>query len=101
YKIKQSKCTMDKTILAAFLLNLFKNTIKSYGYNKKFIAAQFKALITFHKNQKDYDKAIEALELLVFHGITDDDSQNFHIQLDELYRLRKKYLERQEKLGKR
>jgi hypothetical protein len=99
FKLKQSKCLMDKEALADYILNVFKKTINTYEYNPKFIASQFKALITFHRNNKDYDKAIGALELLVYYGITDDDSQRFHIQLDDLYRQRKKYQEKLERNG--
>ncbi len=94
FKIKESKSTMDKKVLAQFSLDFFLRTIREYGYNPKFVAVQCKALITYHQNQKDLDKAIEVCEFLIRHGITDDDAKGFHVRLDELYRLRKKVDER-------
>ena len=99
FKLKQSKCPMNKDVLADYILRLFTKTIDKYEYNHKFIASQFKALVTYHKNNKNFDKAVEALELLILHGIIDDDAQRFHIQLDELYRLRKKRWEKHTRAG--
>ena len=94
FKIKESKSRMDKEYLAQFSLTFFQNSIKTYGFNPKFVATQLKSLITYYQNQKNLDKAIEVCELLIRHGITDDDSKGFHVRLDDLYRLRKKVLDK-------
>jgi hypothetical protein len=94
FKIKESKSRMNKEELTAFSLDFIRETLKKYGYNPKFVAVQCKALITFHQNQKNLDKAIEVCEFLIRNGITDDDSKGFHVRLDELYRLKKKVEEK-------
>ncbi len=98
-KIKESKCTMDKSELSRFSLDFIRRTIKEYGYNPKFVATQCKALITYYQNQKELDKAIEVCEFLIRNGITDDDSKGFHVRLDELYRLKKKWDEKGQDAG--
>jgi hypothetical protein len=90
FKLRQSKCKMDKTVLSEFLFQVFKNTVKTYDYNFKFIAYQFKTLVIYHKNCKNFDKAIKILEFLIQLGISDAEGEKFHIQLDELYRLRRR-----------
>ncbi len=90
FKLRESKSTMDKSVLAVYCFDFFKKTIKTFDYNPKFIAAQCKSLVTYHKNQKDLSTAIEVLEFLIQNGIADDDGHGYHIQLDELYRLRLK-----------
>jgi len=94
FKIKESRSLMNKEALARFSFEFLRDTLKGYGYNHKFVAVQCKALITYYQNQRNLDKAIEVCELLIRHGITDDESKGFHIRLDELYRLRRKVLER-------
>jgi hypothetical protein len=94
FKIKESKSRMDKEALGQFSLDFIRDTLKSYGYNPKFVAVQCKALITYYQNQKNLDKAIEVCELLIRNGITDDDSKGFHVRLDELYRLKRKVEEK-------
>lgn len=94
FKIKESKSKMDKDELTAFSLDFIRDTLKKYGYNPKFVAVQCKALITYHQNQKNLDRAIEICEFLIRNGITDDDSKGFHVRLDELYRLKKKIEEK-------
>src|SRR3954470_19816720 len=94
FKIKESKSRMNKEQLAQFSLAFLRQTIRSYGYNPKFVATQTKALITYYQNQKNLDKAIEVCEFLILQGITDDDSKGFHVRLDELYRLKRKIEEK-------
>jgi hypothetical protein len=94
FKIKESKSKMGKDELTSFSLNFIRDTLKKYGYNPKFVAVQCKALITYHQNQKNLDRAIEICEFLIRNGITDDDSKGFHVRLDELYRLKKKVEEK-------
>jgi len=91
FKLKQSKSTMDKDILAAYLFKIFQQTFKAYRYNLKFISSQFKSIVTYYRNHKQYSKAIQVLEFLIQHGITDNDSEGFHIQLDKMYRKRIKF----------
>lgn len=99
FKIRESKSRMDKDVLSQYLFDFLKKTVPRYGYNPKFVAAQCKTLITYYKNNKDLDKAIEVLEFLIVQGITEDDTQGFHIQLDELYRLRRSRQQRSSELG--
>jgi hypothetical protein len=94
FKIKESKSKMNKDELTSFSLNFIRDTLKKYGYNPKFVAVQCKALITYHQNQKNLERAIEICEFLIRNGITDDDSKGFHVRLDELYRLKKKVEEK-------
>ncbi len=94
FKIKESKSKMSKEELTAFSLDFIRETHKKYGYNPKFVAVQCKALITYHQNQKNLEKAIEVCEFLIRNGITDDDSKGFHVRLDDLYRLKKKVEEK-------
>lgn len=94
FKIKESKSRMNKENLAQFSLAFLRQTIRTYGYNPKFVATQAKALITFYQNQKSLDKAIEVCEFLILQGITDDDAKGFHVRLDELYRLKRKIEEK-------
>ena len=94
FKIKESKSRMGKDTLTQFSLEFLKDTLKRYGYNPKFVAIQCKALITYYQNQKNLDKAIEVCEFLIRNGITDDDSKGFHVRLDDLYRLRKRVVEK-------
>lgn len=94
FKIKESKSKMNKEQLAQFSLAFLRQTIKTYGYNPKFVATQTKALITFYLNQKNLDKAIEVCEFLILQGITDDDAKGFHVRLDELFRLKRKIEEK-------
>lgn len=94
FKIKESKSRMNKETLAQFSLGFLRQTIRTYGYNPKFVATQAKALITYYQNQKNLDKAIEVCEFLILQGITDDDSKGFHVRLDELYRLKRKIEEK-------
>jgi hypothetical protein len=94
FKIKESKSRMNKETLAQFSLAFLRQTIRSYGYNPKFVATQAKALITYYQNQKNLDKAIEVCEFLILQGITDDDAKGFHVRLDELYRLKRKIEEK-------
>ena len=94
FKIKESKSRMDKESLAQFSQDFIRDTLKTYGYNPKFVAVQSKALITYYQNQKNLDKAIAVCELLIRNGITDDDSKGFHVRLDELYRLKRKVEEK-------
>lgn len=94
FKIKESKSRMNKESLAQFSLAFLRQTIRSYGYNPKFVATQAKALITYYQNQKNLDKAIEVCEFLILQGITDDDAKGFHVRLDELYRLKRKIEEK-------
>ena len=94
FKIKESKSRMNKESLAQFSLAFLRQTIRTYGYNPKFVATQAKALITFYQNQKSLDKAIEVCEFLILQGITDDDAKGFHVRLDELYRLKRKIEEK-------
>lgn len=94
FKIKESKSKMNKESLAQFSLVFLRQTIKTYGYNPKFVATQTKALITYYQNQKNLDKAIEVCEFLILQGITDDDAKGFHVRLDELYRLKRKIEEK-------
>ncbi len=90
FKIKESKSKMDKDYLTAFSFDFIRDTLKTYGYNPKFVAVQCKALITYYQNQKNLEKAIEVCEFLIRNGITDDDAKGFHVRLDDLYRLKKK-----------
>ncbi len=94
FKIKESRSKMNKEILAQFSLDFFRRSIKSYSYNPKFTGTQCKALITYYQNQKNLDKAIEVCEFLILQGITDDDSKGFHVRLDDLYRLKRKWEEK-------
>jgi hypothetical protein len=94
FKIKESKSRMNKEGLAQFSLAFLRQTIRTYGYNPKFVATQAKALITYYQNQKNLDKAIEVSEFLILQGITDDDAKGFHVRLDELYRLKRKIEEK-------
>jgi hypothetical protein len=94
FKIKESKSKMNKESLAQFSLVFLRQTIKTYGYNPKFVATQTKALITYYQNQKNLDKAIEVCEFLILQGITDDDAKGFHVRLDELFRLKRKIEEK-------
>ncbi|MBF0429905.1 MAG: hypothetical protein HQK83_01395 [Fibrobacteria bacterium] len=94
FKLRESKSQMNKEILAAYSFRFLKKTFKDFDYNKKFITSQFKTLVTYYKNQKDLDSAIDALEFLIMQGIADSSSNEFHIQLDDMYRLR---LKRQKK----
>ena len=94
FKIKESKSRMDKDVLTQFSVDFLRSTLKRYGYNPKFVAIQCKALITYYQNQKNLDKAIEVCEFLIRNGITDDDSKGFHVRLDDLYRLRKRVVEK-------
>jgi hypothetical protein len=94
FKIKESKSKMNKEALAQFSLAFLRQTIRTYGYNPKFVATQAKALITYYQNQKNLDKAIEVSEFLILQGITDDDAKGFHVRLDELYRLKRKIEEK-------
>ncbi len=94
FKIKESKSKMNKDLLVQFSLAFLRQTIRQYGYNPKFIATQAKALITYYQNQKNLDKAIEVCEFLILQGITDDDAKGFHVRLDELYRLKRKIMEK-------
>ena len=94
FKIKESKSRMNKEALAQFSLGFLRQTIRTYGYNPKFVATQAKALITYYQNQKNLDKAIEVCEFLILQGITDDDAKGFHVRLDELYRLKRKIEEK-------
>ena len=94
FKIKESRSQMNKEALASFSFEFIRDSLKVYGYNHKFVAVQYKALITYYQNQRNLDKAIEVCEMLIRHGITDDESRGFHIRLDDLYRLRRKVLER-------
>lgn len=95
FKIKERiKSRMDKEVLTQFSLSFIRETMKQYGYNPKFVAVQCKALITYHQNQKNLDKAIEVCEFLIRNGITDDDSKGFHVRLDDLYRLKRKIEEK-------
>lgn len=94
FKIKESRSRMNKEDLTSFSLDFIRDSLKKYGYNPKFVAVQCKALITYHQNQKNLDKAIEVCEFLIRNGITDDDSKGFHVRLDELYRLKKKVEEK-------
>jgi hypothetical protein len=94
FKIKESKSKMNKEQLAQFSLAFLRQTIKTYGYNPKFVATQAKALITYYQNQKNLEKAIEVCEFLILQGITDDDAKGFHVRLDELYRLKRKIEEK-------
>lgn len=94
FKIKESKSRMNKETLTQFSLNFIRDTLRTYGYNPKFVATQCKALITYYQNQKNLDKAIEVCEFLIRNGITDDDAKGFHVRLDELYRLKKKLEEK-------
>jgi hypothetical protein len=94
FKIKESKSKMNKDELTSFSLGFIRDTLKKYGYNPKFVAVQCKALITYHQNQKNLDRAIEICEFLIRNGITDDDAKGFHVRLDELYRLKKKIEEK-------
>jgi hypothetical protein len=94
FKIKESKSRMNKEGLAQFSLAFLRRTIRTYGYNPKFVATQAKALITYYQNQKNLDKAIEVSEFLILQGITDDDAKGFHVRLDELYRLKRKIEEK-------
>jgi len=90
FKLKQSKSTLDKAVLAEYIFGLIKKTIKKFNYDPKFVASQVKSLITYYKTRKDYDNAVKVLEFLIKNGITDEMGQKFHIQLDEMYRLNKK-----------
>jgi len=90
FKLRESKSKMDKEYLAKFILDFFKKTIKVYDYNSKFVSSQIKSLVTFYRNRRELDNAIEALEFLIMNGITDDEGKAYHLQLDELYRLRQK-----------
>lgn len=90
FKIKESKSKMDKEYLTTFSFDFIRETLKTYGYNPKFVAVQCKALITYYQNQKNLEKAIEVCEFLIRNGITDDDAKGFHVRLDDLYRLKKK-----------
>jgi len=94
FKIKESKSRMNKEQLAQFSLVFLRKTIRTYGYNPKFVATQSKALITYYQNQKNLDKAIEVCEFLILQGITDDDAKGFHVRLDELFRLKRKIEEK-------
>ena len=94
FKIKESKSRMNKEQLAQFSLTFLRQTIRTYGYNPKFVAIQAKALITYYQNQKNLEKAIEVCEFLILQGITDDDAKGFHVRLDELYRLKRKIEEK-------
>jgi hypothetical protein len=94
FKIKESRSRMDKDALTRFALDFFRETLKPYGYNPKFVAVQCKALAVYHQNQKNLDRAIEVCEFLIRNGITDDDAKGFHVRLDELYRLRRKLEEK-------
>ena len=94
FKIKESKSKMNKEILAQFSLDFFRKTLKAYGYNPKFVGIQCKALTTYYQNQKNLDKAIEVCEFLILQGITDDESKGFHVRLDDLYRLKRKWEEK-------
>lgn len=94
FKIKESKSRMNKETLVQFSLGFLRQTIRTYGYNPKFVATQAKALITYYQNQKNLDKAIEVCEFLILNGITDDDAKGFHVRLDELYRLKRKIEEK-------
>ncbi|HKP96803.1 MAG TPA: hypothetical protein VJ385_13680 [Fibrobacteria bacterium] len=94
FKIKESKSRMNKEQLAQFSLAFLRQTIRTYGYNPKFVATQTKALITYYQNQKNLDKAIEVCEFLILQGITDDDAKGFHVRLDELFRLKRKIEEK-------
>jgi hypothetical protein len=94
FKIKESKSRMNKEGLAQYSLAFLRQTIRTYGYNPKFVATQAKALITYYQNQKNLDKAIEVSEFLILQGITDDDAKGFHVRLDELYRLKRKIEEK-------
>ena len=94
FKIKESKSRMNKEQLAQFSLAFLRQTIRTYGYNPKFVATQTKALITYYQNQKNLEKAIEVCEFLILQGITDDDAKGFHVRLDELYRLKRKIEEK-------
>ena len=94
FKLRESKCTMDKEKLSRFAFYFYRKTIMNYDYNKRFLAAQCKTLVTYHQNRKELDKAINVLEFLVQNGITEDDTQGFHIQLDDLYRHRARQQEK-------
>lgn len=94
FKIKESKSRMNKETLAQFSLAFLRQTVRTYGYNPKFVATQAKALITYYQNQKNLDRAIEVCEFLILQGITDDDAKGFHVRLDELYRLKRKIEEK-------
>ncbi len=95
FKLRESRCKMDKEFLAQYILSFFRKTIKNYDYNSKFVGSQIKSLVTYYRNRRELDKAIESLEFLIQNGIVDDDGQGFHIQLDDLYRLRQKRAEKQ------
>lgn len=90
FKIKESKCEMDKFLLCEKLLGYLKSTIRTFDYNPKFVASMGKTLVTFYRNRKEIEKAIEVLEFLIFYNIPDADGEEFHIQLDSLYRFQKK-----------
>ncbi len=94
FKIKESKSKMNKELLAQFSLAFLRQTVRTYGYNPKFVATQAKALITYYQNQKNLERAIEVCEFLILQGITDDDAKGFHVRLDELYRLKRKIEEK-------
>lgn len=94
FKIKESKSRMSKESLTQFSLDFLRDTLKLYGYNPKFVAIQCKALITYHQNQKNLEKAIQVCEFLIANGIIDDDSKGFHVRLDDLYRLKKRVEEK-------
>ena len=90
FKLRESKSKMDKDMLAGYIFSFIKKAIKEYDFNEKFVSSQCKTLVTYYKNQKDLDNAILVLEFLIFYGITENSGPGYHIQLDELYRLRKK-----------
>ena len=94
FKLRESRCKLDKSLLASELFDLLSFAMKKVDFNPKFIASVGKTLVTFHRNHKDLDQAIVCLEFLIFHGISDADGEEFHIQLDELYRLRRKKSEK-------
>lgn len=88
FKLRESKCPMDKEKLSRFAFDFYRQTISVYDYNRRFIAIQCKTLVTYYKNRKEIDNAIKVLEFLIQNGITEEDSQEFHVQLDDLYRYR-------------
>ena len=88
FKLKESKSILDKEILAQYVFEFLKKTIDTYDFNSKFVGYLGKTLVTYYKNQKNLDCAVEVLEFLIFNGITENSGLEFHIQLDEFYRLR-------------
>lgn len=89
-KLRESKSSMDKEILAACLFSFFKKTVRDYGYNTAFLVQQCKRLLAHYHLQKNLALEVEVLEFLIQNGVIEEGKEDFHIQLDKAHHLQRK-----------